>query len=171
MKRISYNSTHVPEFKKYIAWLGLFSVGVVLIAIYQLFLLIKAHNNTVELSTLEMLAGVGCLVISVAFLLLMIGEIIRFIIFIKRIKLNGFVDTKTFIFNYSSKLSFGNLFRLFEYIVLTVTVVFVIGLTTYSVLNYAYYTIINYYLPISLMLLLSAFYATKMLELKYEVEK
>lgn len=171
VKNISYNSTHIPDFKKHIVWLGLFAIGVIIIAFFQATILIKANNNGVELTTLEMVAGFGCLIVSLVYVLFMVAEISRHFVLIKKINDNGFVERRTFVFDYSSKFSFGNLFRLFEYIVLTATVIFVIGFTTYCVLNYVYYTTINYYLPIILMVFVTTFYATKLIELKYEVEK
>lgn len=171
VKRINYNSTHVPEFRKYMVWLSLFAIGVTLIAVFQAFLLVKANSKGIELSTIEKIVGFGCLIFSLAFILLMIGEISRHIVLIKKIKVSGFIESKTFGFDYTSKFSFGNLFRIFEYIVLIACIIFVVGFTTYSVLNYIYYTTVNYYLPIAMMVLVSTFYATRMLELKYVIEK
>lgn len=171
LHNISYNSTHVPEFKKFIVWITLCAIGVLFIGAYQSYLLIKANKNNIDLSTAELISGFACVIICSIFMLFMIAEIARYLVLIKRINANGFIESKTFSFDYSKKLSFGNLFRLFEYILLTLSVILVVGFTTYCVLNYIYYATINYYLPIIMMILVTTFYSTKMLELSYNIEK
>jgi len=170
-KNISYNNAFIPGFKKFIAWLGLYAFGVSLVAILQAYMIVKSNNNNIELSNLEMVASYGCLVMSIVFVLFMIAEISRYAVLIKKINSNGIVENKTIGFDYSKALSLGNLFRFFEYIILTASVVFVIGFATYCVLNYLYYTTVNYYLPIALMVLVTTLYSTKMFEFKYEIEK
>lgn len=171
VKNINYSNSHIPELKKYIAWLALFALGISIIAILQAYMIIDVNKKNIDLSNLEMIASFGCLIMCIVFALFMLVEISRYIVLIKKINTNGNIENKTYGFDYSRKFSFGNMFRLFEYIILTASVIFVIGFATYCVLNYVYYTTINYYLPIALMVLVTTFYSTKLFEFKYELER
>ena len=171
VRSISYNSTHIPEIRKFILWIGLCAVFVLLVGTIQTYILINANKNGVNLTTAELVSSFFCLIISLVFVLFMAEEIARHLVLIKRINANGFVESKTLSFDYSKKLSFGNFFRLFEYVLLTLTVILVVAFTTSCVLDYLYYTTINYYVPIVLMVLVTTFYSTKMLEFRYAIEK
>ena len=173
MKTKSYSYSHgdVIEFKKYILWLVVCVLMASFIGSVQGFLLINATKKEIALSTGELFAGYGCLFMVFVFVIFMIIQIIRNASIIKKIKSNGLVEIRSIPFNYNSKFSFGNIVRFFNYVVLTICSIFVVAFATYGVYNYLYYYTINYYVPISLMIFVSVFYSTKMLENKYNLEK
>ena len=171
LKSYNYNQGDITEFKKYIGWLIVCALASLSVLALQSFLLINANKRGVDLSTGEMIAGYGCIIFALIFLVFMIIEIIRHCAIIKKINKQGTVEIKNISLNYSKKFAFGNIVRFFDYLILTITSIFVVAFTTYGVYNYWYYSTVNYYIPIALFLLVSTFYATKMLEHKYALEK
>lgn len=170
-KSISYNNSHIPGLKKHIVWLALFGIGVMLVSIFQAVVIVRTTTKEIELTTWETVASYACIALSVIFLGMIVAEMIKYIALIKKVNASGSINSKIFTFDYSSKLSLGNMIRLFEYITLLITSIFVVGFTTYCVLHHLYYTTSNYFLPICFLLLLTTSYGTKMIELQYEIQK
>ena len=169
-KTFVYSHMHIPNLKRFIVWLSIFALSMIIVVLFQGILLINANNRDIKLDLLETISGIACIVIGLVFILFMILTISKNIAYIKKIKRDANCEVASFNFNFADKNSFGYFCRLFEYIMLAVTTIFVIGVTTYAIFNYIFYNSINYYLPICFLLLVSNNYACKSIEHLYSLQ-
>ena len=169
-KSFVYSSVSLPNLKRNIVWLAFFGILMIGVMIYQGIIMINASKQGINLTLLETIAGIGCLVIALVFVLLQVANISKNIAYIKKIKANGSFEVNSFKFNFADKDSFGYFCRIFEYIMLLITTFFAIAVITYSIYNYIFSNTINYYLPIVLMLLVCNNYSCKMVEHMYELQ-
>lgn len=169
-QKFSYNNSHLPQIKRFVIMVSLIALGLIVVGTLQLYLILDINKNNIELTMLEELCSYGCLGVSFVFAIFLIIEVIRHFRIIKIINKNNYFETLNIYANYNKKLSIANIYRFIQYIIFTFCAAFVVAFDVYCILSYKYYKTINYFFPITAMLLLASFYSLKMVEHKYQIE-
>lgn len=170
-EKYNYSTSTVPTLKRKARWSCIFALLMIGIMFLEIYLLLDAYKSSIDLSIVENIVSIVTMVFALLFILMQITEIARCVAIIKKIKKDGYVQANTLLMNFDKKTSFGNVFRLTEYILLLITIIGVVGFATYSIWAYVYSSTINYYLPIFLAVLLSTYYSCKNVENMYALKK
>lgn len=169
-EKYNYSTSTVPTLRRKMRWSCVFALLMIAIMFLEIYLLLDAYKSKIDLSIAENIVSIVTMVFALLFILMQIAEVARCVAIIKKVKQNGYVQASTLLMNFDRKTSFGNVFRLLEYILLLITIIGVVGFATYSVWNYIYSSTINYYLPVFLAVLLSTYYSSKNIENMYALK-
>ena len=170
-EKFNYSTANVPNLKKKVRWSVVFSVLMISIILLEIILMVHSFASHDNLSIPENIATIFTLLFSLIFVLYMISIVARNMAIIKKIKQNGYTASDTLMYDFSSRTSSGNIFRLFQYIMLLICVIAVAGFVTYAIFSYIYKSTINYYIPLLLSSLIASYYSCKNVELNYLLQK
>lgn len=170
-EKYNYSTGNVPILKRKIRWNAVFSILMILIILIEVFLMLNAYKNKADVSIIENIVSIVTMIFALSFVLVQLGSIAKNVALINKIKKDGFVQYDTLLMTFDKKTSFGNVFRIFEYIIFLATAIVVAGFTTYAVLKYIYASQINYYIPILLTTLITSHYSCKNVDTMYNLKK
>ena len=170
-EKYNYSSANIPTLKRKIRWNVLFSILMIAILLLEVFMLLNAHKSKVDLSIIENVISIATMIFALSFVLVQLGSVAKNLALIKKIKKDGFVEYDTLLMNFDKKMSFGNVFRIFEYSIFLATAIIVAGFTTFAVLKYIYASQINYYIPLLLTTVITSHYSCKNVDTMYTLKK
>lgn len=170
-EKYNYSSANIPTLKRKIRWNVLFSILMIAILLLEVFMLLNAHKSKVDLSIIENVISIATMIFALSFVLVQLGSVAKNLALIKKIKKDGFVEYDTLLMNFDKKMSFGNVFRIFEYSIFLATAIVVAGFTTFAVLKYIYASQINYYIPLLLTTVITSHYSCKNVDTMYTLKK
>lgn len=170
-EKYNYSTSTVPVLKRKMRWNVLFAIIMISIILLEVFMMVHSSRSNIKLSLTQNIVSIVTLVFALCFVLVQIAEVAKAVALIKKIKKDGYFQADTLLMNFDKKSSFGNILRLTEYILLLITIVAVVGFATYSVWQYIYSSIINYYLPLLLCVLVSTYYSCKNIDNMYILKR
>lgn len=170
-EKYNYSSANVPTLKRKIRWNALFSILMIAVLLLEVFMLLNAYKSKIELSIVENIVSIATMLFALSFVLVQLGSLAKNLALISKIKKDGFVEYDTLLMNFDKKMSFGNVFRIFEYCIFWATAVVVAGFTTFAVLKYIYASQINYYIPLLLTTVITSHYSCKNVDTMYTLKK
>lgn len=157
-KRFEYQHKDMPALKKDISLRILFAILFFGVFVWQLVSLIASRKSGQATTVMTVIATI-VLIFSILFVLVAVLYAIHDATTIKQINKTGKSIRVVTVFSLESKDSMIRLYALATKIIAVVMLLILCSTITYTILQYAYFTTISFYLPALLLLCLSGFNA------------
>lgn len=171
LKTITYSNLNKKQIKSHMVSLLVYMMAMLAVFAFQITYFVKTYFDSASLPKLQLIIGIIVLYMSLMYAIVLFVNFFSSKKILKELKSFGVAERKGIKYNFNGKDSSGNLLRVLNFVVTTIATIVAVAVLTYSVYNFIYARIINFYLPTIAFVWVATMYSCHNIQNNYEIQK